>query len=150
MASVRDTWIEAQVTRQSVADLGWLIGTWVAEEHGVKNESVCRWVANEHFVERNYTTTSLDGTKTSGVQLIGWNPLDGRVQSWSFSPDGGHDFGVWLPMHDGWRAEMRGVTGEGVPTSSVNLLDDWMITRTFGSRSSDRLAAHRCQTPTKS
>ncbi len=122
MASVRDTWVEAQVTRQSVADLGWLIGTWVAEEYGVKNESICRWVANENFVERKYTTTNLDGTKMSGVQLIGWNPLEGRVQSWSFGPDGGHDFGVWAPTQDGWRAEMRGVSGQGMPTMSVNLL----------------------------
>ena len=52
MASVRDTWMEVQVTRQSVADLGWLIGTWTVEEHGVRNESVCRWVANEQFIER--------------------------------------------------------------------------------------------------
>ncbi len=122
MASVRDTWIEAQVNRHSVADLGWLIGTWVAEERGVKNESVCRWVADEKFVQRTYTTTSVDGTKTSGEQLIGWNPLEGRVQSWSFSPDGGHDIGVWSPVHGGWSSEMRGVTGEGAPTSSVNLL----------------------------
>ena len=35
MASVRDTWIESTVTRESTADLQWLIGTWVAEEHGV-------------------------------------------------------------------------------------------------------------------
>jgi len=122
MASVRDTWIETQVSRQSVADLDWLIGTWVAEEYGVKNESSCRWVANEQFVERSFTTTQVDGTKTSGVQLIGWNPLEGRVQSWSFSPDGGHDFGFWLPTSGGWRSEMRGTTGGGVPTSSVNLL----------------------------
>ena len=122
MASVRDSWIETPVTRQSVADLGWLIGSWIAEEHGVKNESVCNWVANENFVERKYTTTHVDGTKTSGIQLIGWNPLEGRVQSWSFSPDGGHDVGVWSPVQGGWRAEMRGVTGEGAPTTSVNLL----------------------------
>ena len=122
MASVRDTWIEAQVTRQSVADLDWLIGTWVAEEYGVKNESVCSWVAGGNFVQRNYTTTQVDGTKTSGVQLIGWNPLEGRLQSWSFSPDGGHDFGVWSPVQGGWRSEMRGVTGAGIPTTSVNLL----------------------------
>jgi uncharacterized protein (TIGR02246 family) len=122
MASVRDSWIEAQVSHQSVADLGWLIGTWVAEEYGVKNESVCRWVAGEQFVQRIYTTTSVDGTKTSGVQLIGWNPLAGHVQSWSFSPDGGHDVGVWSPTHDGWMAETRGASGEGLPTSSVNLL----------------------------
>jgi uncharacterized protein (TIGR02246 family) len=122
MASVRDAWIEAEVTRQSVADLDWLIGSWVAEEYGLKNESICRWVANDQFVERSYTTTAFDGSKMSGVQLIGWNPLTGRIQSWSFDPDGGHDFGVWMPMHDGWTAEMRGTTGEGLPTSSVHLL----------------------------
>ncbi len=122
MASVRDTWTEARVTPASIADLGWLIGSWTAEEHGVKNDSVCRWVAGGQFVERAYTTTLVDGTQTSGVQLIGWNPLEGRVQSWGFSPDGGHDFGIWSPTHGGWRSEMRGVTGTGAPTSSVNLL----------------------------
>ena len=79
-------------------------------------------MANEKCVERKYTTTLVDGTKASGVQLIGWNPLEGRVQSWSFSPDGGHDVGVWSPVHGGWRSEMQGVTGEGAPTTSVNLL----------------------------
>jgi hypothetical protein len=122
MASVRDTWVEAQVSRQSVADLGWLIGTWVAEEHGVKSVSVCRWVADKNFIQRDFTTTAVDGTKTSGVQLIGWNPLDGHVESWSFDPDGGHDFGIWSPVHGGWKSEMRGVTGAGAPTSSVRTL----------------------------
>ncbi len=28
MASVRDTWIETQATPESIADIGWLIGTW--------------------------------------------------------------------------------------------------------------------------
>ncbi len=122
MASVRDTWIEIPVTRQSIADLGWLIGTWVAEEQGNRSESVCRWVANESFVERTYTTTHVDGTKTSGVQLIGWNPLAGHVQSWNFSPDGGHAIGVWSPNQGGWTAEMMGVSGDGTPTTSINRL----------------------------
>ena len=103
MASVRDTWIETRTTPESIADIGWLIGTWTAEEHGVKNESVCRPVAGGHFIERTYTTTLLDGSQVSGLQLIGWNPLEGRLQSWSFSPDGGHDIGVWSPVNDGWQ-----------------------------------------------
>ncbi len=122
MASVRDTHVETPSAYRNIADLEWLIGTWVAEEHGAKTESVCRWVANKSFVERAYTVTHVDGTETSGVQLVGWNPQDGYVQSWNFSPDGGHAVGIWAPQQGGWSAEMHGVTGDGTPTTSVNLL----------------------------
>ena len=85
----------------------------MAEEHGATIESVCSWVANKSFIERRYTTTLVDGTKMSGVQLIGWNPNGGHVQSWDFSPDGGHAVGIWFPQQGGWSAQMRGVTGDG-------------------------------------
>jgi hypothetical protein len=84
-------------------------------------------VANKSLVERKYTMTHVDGTKTSGVQLIGWNPQEGHVQSWNFSSDGGHAVGVWSAEQGGWIAEMQGVTGDGTPTTSVNMftrLDD--------------------------
>ena len=122
MASVRDTQIETPSAFRNVADLEWLIGTWMAEDHGVKSESVCLWRANKSFVERKYTITHVDGTQTSGVQLIGWNPQDGHVQSWNFSPDGGHAVGIWSPLEGGWSAEMRGVTGDGTLTTSINRL----------------------------
>jgi uncharacterized protein (TIGR02246 family) len=122
MASVRDTWIETPSTHKNLADLQWLIGTWNAEEHGIKTESVCRWVANKSFVERRYTTTHADGTKSSGVQLIGWNPRFDSVQSWNFSPDGGHAVGLWSPVKNGWAAQMHGVTGSGAMTRSFNTL----------------------------
>lgn len=122
MASVRDSRIETPSAFRNVADLEWLIGTWIAEQHGATIESVCSWLANKSFVERRYTIAHADGTKTSGVQLIGWNPLDGLVQSWDFSPDGGNALGVWSPREGGWIAEMRGVTGAGAETTSVNTL----------------------------
>lgn len=122
MASVRDTWIEAPAAIRSAADLEWLIGTWVAEEHGAQAESVCRWVADGRFLERRYTTTLLDGTKTTGVQLIGWNPQGGHVQSWDFSPDAGYAVGVWTPTDGGWQAKVYGTTGGGISTTAVNRL----------------------------
>ena len=122
MASVRDAWIQTPATVTSAADLEWLIGTWVAEENGVKTESVCSWVASGRFVERTSTTTQVDGTTTSGKQLIGWNPLEGHVQSWTFSPDGGHAVGNWMPIPGGWMAHLRGTTGEGIATTSINYL----------------------------
>ncbi len=122
MASVRDVWIEAPGAIQSAADLGWLVGTWQAEEYGVTTESVTRWVVEDRFLERRYTVTQPDGTKTSGLQLIGWNPLGRHVQSWDFSPDGGHAVSIWIPVDGGWQAEAHGITGAGVPTMAVNVL----------------------------
>lgn len=122
MASVRDTWIEAPVEERTAADLEFLIGTWVAEERGVQTVSECRWVADGRFIQRRYTTTQLDGTKTSGVQMIGWNPLGGYVQSWDFSPEGGHAVGIWSPIEGGWQAKVQGTTGDGISTAAVNRL----------------------------
>jgi uncharacterized protein (TIGR02246 family) len=142
MATVRDSRVERQSAYGNIADLEWLIGTWTAEEHGSKSESVCRWVANKSFVERSYSTTQPDCSVLSGVQIIGWNPERGCVQSWNFSADGGHAIGIWTPRERGWSAELRGMTGDGTSTTAVNLLtrlDDntyvWQsIQRTIGGR----------------
>jgi hypothetical protein len=120
MASVRDTLIEPPPAASSAADLAWLLGTWESEEHGVTTVSVCRWVADGRFLERTYRATDVDGTSSSGVELAGWNPSEGHVQSWSFSPDGGNAVGIWFPQQDGWLAQMRGIDGDGAPLSSVN------------------------------
>jgi uncharacterized protein (TIGR02246 family) len=122
MASVRDAAVETPASVSSAADLDWLIGTWQAEEHGVVTVSVCSWVAEGRFIQRTYTATNVDGTTSSGIQLVGWNPAEGHVQSWSFSPDGGLAVGIWFPQQDGWVAQMRGISGDGLPTSSVNHL----------------------------
>jgi uncharacterized protein (TIGR02246 family) len=122
MASVRDTWVETPSAYRNVADLEWLIGAWSAEEHGAKHESVCRWVANKSFVQRTYKVTYPDQTTASGVQLIGFNPQGGHIQSWNFSSDGGHAVGVWTPRDNGWQADVEGVLGNGVPTRAVNVL----------------------------
>jgi uncharacterized protein (TIGR02246 family) len=122
MSTVRETRVETPSGYQKVADLEWLIGTWTAEEHGTKTVSVCRWVANKSFVERTYTVTNPDHTTTAGLQLIGLNPEGDRIQSWNFSPDGGHAIGVWTPRDKGWAAEIRGVMGDGTITTAVNLL----------------------------
>jgi uncharacterized protein (TIGR02246 family) len=122
MASVQDAFVQPPPSASSAADLAWLVGTWEAEEHGVKTVSVCRWVADGRFLERSYRATNIDGTSSSGVELVGWNPSAGHVQSWSFSPDGGNAVGFWFPQQDGWRAQMRGIDGDGAPLSSVNQL----------------------------
>jgi uncharacterized protein (TIGR02246 family) len=122
MSTVRDSRVEVPSGYRHVDDLEWLIGTWTGEEHGAKTESVCRWVANKSFVERSFKTTQPDGVTSSGVQLIGWNAEAAQLQSWTFSSDGGHAIGVWSPRANGWSAQVRGVTGDGVITTALILL----------------------------
>lgn len=122
MSTVRDSRLELPSAYPNVADLEWLIGVWTAEEHGATTTSDCRWIAGKSFVERKYTVAQPDGTTTSGLQLIGWNPAAGHIQSWNFSSDGGHAVGVWRAIDGGWQAEISGVTGEGAPTSAINTL----------------------------
>jgi uncharacterized protein (TIGR02246 family) len=158
MSTVRDVRIETPSAYRNVADLEWLIGTWTAEEHGAKMVSVCRWVANKSFVQRTYTVTHHDHTTLSGIQLIGFNPQGGHVQSWNFSSDGGHAIGVWTPRDGGWQAEVHGTTGDGTGTSAINLLtriDDnayvWQsVQRTAGDNTladTDEIVLRRSSNP---
>ncbi len=160
MASVRDAWVEDSSAHSHLSDLDWLVGSWQAEEHGAKHESVFRWVADRNFLQRDYTTTRVDGNKTTGVQLIGWNPRQGHLQSWNFSGNGGHAIGAWIPRQSGWTVELMGFTAEGIPTTAVNQLtrlDDkayaWQsIQRIVGDTSlpdTDEIVLKR-QTPTRS
>jgi len=122
MATVRDQRIETPSAYNQVQDLEWLIGTWKAEEHGATMISVCRWVANKSYVERKYIVRRHDQMTSSGIQLIGFNPQGGHIQSWNFSSDGGHSIGIWTPREGGWVAEMQGLSGDGTATQSINSL----------------------------
>jgi uncharacterized protein (TIGR02246 family) len=122
LASVRDTAIDTSSASDDLADLDWLIGEWTAEENGVRTDSKCRWIVNNKFVERSYSTTQLDGTVTTGLQIIGWNSQSNHIQSWNFTPDGGHAIGIWSATEGGWLAKVTGTTGTNVSTTAVNVL----------------------------
>ena len=121
-----------------------------AEEQGVTTESVCSWICNKNFVERNSTAKATDGVETSGVQIIGWNAQEGHVQSWNFSPDGAFANGVWSPTEGGWQATVSGVTVDGAATSAVNHLqrldDNAYVWQSVQRRWTER----RCPIATKS
>lgn len=122
MASVRDLPTANPAARRQLADLDWLVGKWVAEEHGSVSESVFEWTAGRSFLKRTYTVTHPDRSVTSGIQIIGYSPLTEQIQSWNFGSDGSVAIGIWTSQPNGWAAAVRGLTVEGTPTFAVNLL----------------------------
>jgi uncharacterized protein (TIGR02246 family) len=122
LASVRDTRVESTSNHSHLGNLEWLIGDWIAEHEGVKLEVNSRWIANDTFIERNYTLTKLGKHTGSGRQIVGWDPATSSVRSWVFTSDGGHAIGTWSQHPRGWIVRTSGVTGAGEPTSTTNII----------------------------
>lgn len=123
MVSAQDEAYEPPSDERSAADLEWLVGTWETENVGNRSQFVCEWVADGHFLQRRYTTHLVDGKVTTGLQIIGWNPMSAHVQSWDFSSTGGHAVGVWEMVNGGWQSQLRGTTADGAPTYAVNTVE---------------------------
>ncbi len=142
MATVREA--SAQVapsTADRLQPIAWLIGKWQAKTEKITATSDFHWVANKNFIVRNYDVQSGGTVRSTGVQIIGWDPRSQQPRSWSFDSSGGFGGGVWMPMPDGWRVDSSGVMADGTPTSSRDFVirvpgDD----NVFGWRSTNRMA----------
>lgn len=136
--SVREWGGQAATTDGQISHLEHLAGEWVAEQGETKIRVSGNWNSSKSYLERTFTVTS-EGQQSSSTETIGWDPLAGQVTSWTFADDGSRNVGRWTALEDGWIVENRGVTGDGVRTSSI---DFWapLLDRALGWRSTQRSA----------
>ena len=139
MATVREAHVDAPSNYGRLQALEFLVGRWQAKSDEAQVDTDIRWVANKSFLMRNYTVRRAGAVASSGVQIIGFDPLAGRIRSWSFDSSGGYGAGLWTSTPDGWRVESTGILADGTPTSSRDSLmrvpgED----NTFGWRSTNR------------
>jgi uncharacterized protein (TIGR02246 family) len=141
MATVRESHVDAPSNYGRLQALEFLVGHWQAKSDDAQVDTDIHWIANKSFLMRNYTVRRAGAIASSGVQIIGFDPLAGRIRSWSFDSSGGYGAGLWTAAPDGWRIESTGVLADGTPTSSRDTLvrvpgED----NTFGWRSTNRIA----------
>ena len=122
MASVREPAAEQSASADPLDSLDWLVGSWNAEQNDGKMDVTFRWVANHNFLERVYSVEQGGRITTSGVQLIGQDPVSQEIQSWNFTSDAGFAVGDWIAQPDGWAIVTRGKLPDGTTTSAVNYL----------------------------
>ena len=126
MAFARDTRVETPSAYNHLKDFEWLAGTWSAVEQGTYDEGNlvemnCAWGPNKSTFEIHYTINEAGGLEPlSGKQIVGWDPETRRIQSWSFSSDGGRSTGVWSQQDGGWTVVTQGVLPNGTRTSAIN------------------------------
>jgi hypothetical protein len=105
----------------SALDLGWLVGTWNCKTDAGTMKLVFTFAEGKAFLRGRVTVTSGD-QKTIGYQVIGRDPANGGLKSWTFEEDGGTGEGLWERTDKGWTAQVTGYNGEGDKVTATTTL----------------------------
>ncbi|KAA5545126.1 DUF4440 domain-containing protein [Roseiconus nitratireducens] len=132
-----ETWLLDRVTEADVVEqpshyehlksLEWLVGDWIYEGETWTVEFETDWTVKQNFLSRRYTVTGNPGNESSGLQIIGWDPLKQQIRSWLFDSDGGYVHATWLPTESGWSVQSVATLadgGRGSFTSHLEPIDE--------------------------
>jgi uncharacterized protein (TIGR02246 family) len=121
-----ETAFPVDTAKESLAELAWLIGEW--EEADKTNDLAIRsqflWSRGGNFLTRNVSVKRAGEVTLEGWQIIGWDPIEGKIRSWTFDGEGGFAEGYWTNDGNRWLLRESGVAPDGSRTSS-----DQTITR---------------------
>ncbi len=98
-----------------LSELAWLIGDWEDSDKAseVRVHSQYIWARGGNFITRNLTVKRGDDTVLEGWQIIGWDPVEERIHSWTFDGEGGFSQGLWTRDGNRWLVRESGVNPDG-------------------------------------
>jgi uncharacterized protein (TIGR02246 family) len=120
LRSVRDLPFEAEDNPGAgshLKDLTWMIGDWVGEKEGIRVS--VRWALKRAFLFQGYTMKAAEG-EVEVQQFVGFDPLTGKIKSWTFDSLGGYGEGLWTRDGNSWVIETAGVLPNGQTGTAVN------------------------------
>ena len=105
-----------------LSELAWLIGDWdeadKSDNLSVRSQYI--WARGGNFITRNVTVKRGDETTLEGWQVIGWDPVEHCIRSWTFDDEGGFSQGLWTRRGQRWLVRETGVTPEGNRSGAEN------------------------------
>jgi uncharacterized protein (TIGR02246 family) len=122
MASAHDLPGESAAPGEQLKPLEWLIGQWVDESPESLIITSYRWDENKNFILSDFSINVAGRPVMHGSQRIGWDPLAKVIRSWVFDSEGGFAEGIYSRQGDRWIVKMTGVTRDGEPASSTNVI----------------------------
>jgi uncharacterized protein (TIGR02246 family) len=103
-----------------LSELGWLVGDWEdadkSDDLSVQSQFV--WARGGNFITRNVTVKRGDDTILEGWQIIGWDPNDKCIRSWTFDNEGGFAEGRWTREGQRWLLREKGIAPDGSRTTA--------------------------------
>lgn len=114
--------LPAVTPRDRLAELEWLVGQWEEADKGsdLTISSLYSWARGGNFLIRSITVKRGGEVTLEGWQIIGWDPIEDRLCSWTFDSEGGFAQGFFTRDGDRWLLRETGVAPDGSRTSGDN------------------------------
>ena len=116
--------------------LQWMIGTWVDDSGDSKVVTECSLTKNDRFLKRSFSVLIDNDVTLEGDQFVGWDPIEGRIRSWTFDSEGGIGKGRWYRDGDRWLVKTSFVLATGERASATNVItyidDNTLTWRSIG------------------
>ena len=125
-------------------ELAWMVGRWVDQGEDATITTTCRWTKNRSFLSRSFKVTMGEEVTLEGTQVVGWDPTEGRIRSWTFDSEGGFGEGRWIADGNRWLVKTSYVLASGERASALNVFT-YIDQDTFRWQSIDREIAGELQ-----
>jgi uncharacterized protein (TIGR02246 family) len=107
---------------QALNELAWMVGNWKDDSPGITVETKVAWTKNNHFLRRSFSVTR-DGSNTiEGTEIIGYDPLAGRIRSWVFDSLGGFGESTWHQEGSKWLASVKATGPDGSQSTAQHIV----------------------------
>jgi len=106
---------------ETLDELQWLVGDWMAQEKDVTLRRSCRWSDDQKFLLAQFSIVSGETDILSGTQRIGWDPRTHRIKSWLFDSQGGYGEGDWVGSGGDWIVKVSQVLSDGSKTTATSI-----------------------------
>ncbi|HEX4414168.1 MAG TPA: nuclear transport factor 2 family protein [Lacipirellulaceae bacterium] len=111
---------------EHLKELDWMVGSWVDKDDAddITIQTDCEWTKNRNFMTRSFAVAMGDRVSKSGMQIVGWDPINKKIHSWVFDSDGGYSEGDWTRKDKKWVIKQHGTLPDGGKTSATNILTE--------------------------
>lgn len=103
-------------------ELEWMVGQWVDQGEAATITTNCSWTKNRKFLTRSFKITMDDQVTLEGTQVVGWDPIESQIRSWTFDSEGGFGEGRWIQDGKRWLVKTSHVLAGGERASAVNVI----------------------------
>ena len=125
---------------EHLKDLDWLVGNWVDNDGNNNVTYHFDWDKNKNFLTQRFIVKIMGNEELSGTQIIGWNPNEKKVVSWTFDSDGGYGQSKWFKEDNSWYISVIFTLpqgGKATATHIIKKIDDNSYTFTSVNREVD-------------